>query len=67
MYSIDDNSKSPVILGAKKMIDKLHGLVETIDSLIELYREADPHVVSMMKDLKEDSKKSLVNLSEESG
>ncbi len=66
LYSIDDNSKSPVILGAKKMIDKLNGLVETIDSLIELYREDDPDIVSMMNDLKEDSKKSLIKLSEKS-
>ncbi|TFH01679.1 MAG: hypothetical protein E4H14_18370 [Candidatus Thorarchaeota archaeon] len=65
MYSIDEDSGSLLSLGFKKIVDKLKGIIDSIDSIIEIYSSDDPQVVKMMTDIKQDTEGLITSISQE--
>jgi DNA-binding transcriptional regulator GbsR (MarR family) len=59
LYTINPESKSLVTFGLKRTIDILDEFVESIDSLMEHYKDESPQIIEMLTDFESDSKKNL--------
>jgi DNA-binding transcriptional regulator GbsR (MarR family) len=59
LYTINPKSKSLVTFGLKRTIDILDEFVESIDSLMEHYKDESPQIIEMLTDFESDSKKNL--------